>query len=408
MKKHIVVHILMFPPDQVSTAYLYGDIVQEFVNRGFKVTVVTTTPHYNYEGSIENDLGGSLLWKKTNYYGAEVFHFPHTSSKSFLLRAFNIFFFHIASFIKILFLRKIDVILTPSPPITAGLLSGIIAKIKWAKSIYNVQEIYPDVLINHLQLKFGWLISILKKIEILTYRFNDKIVVIDEMFGLKIKDRLPEQKLLIIPNFVDTNLYKPFTGEIRDDYSFDGKYLVGYVGNLGKVQDWDCVLAAAKILEQKSNIHFLLVGGGSEYTKLTNLVKTASNVTILPYQNRNHVPELNQRIDLHFISMAQSSDYDGLPSKVLTILASGKRIIAATANDTPLAHFLNKIGNSIVVDRGSAELFADAILKQSLVQVSNEDAKHTREIIINHYSKEIICGKYVTLVDSLSINNAKN
>ena len=46
-------------------------------------------------------------------------------------------------------MKKPDIILTPSPPLTSGIISILLARIKGSKSIYNVQEIYPDLLINH-------------------------------------------------------------------------------------------------------------------------------------------------------------------------------------------------------------------------------------------------------------------
>lgn len=391
----------MFPPDQVSTAYLYGDIVQAFLNANFKVSVFTTTPHYNYEGKFKSNSGFSFFWKKSNYFGAEVHHFPHTKSKRFFMRGLNILCFHLAFFFKVLFLKNVDVFITPSPPITSGLLSGLMSKLKGVKSIYNVQEIYPDVLINHLEIKNNFLISVLKKVEKLTYTLNDKVVAIDELFADKIKERLPQHKLSVIPNFVDTDLYSPFNGVIRKEYNFQGKFLVGYVGNLGQVQDWNCVLEAAQLLSSYNDIHFLFVGGGSEFTFLQQKSNYLDNVTVLPYQRREDIPELNQRIDLHFISMASSSDYDGLPSKVFGILSSGKTLLAATASDSPLANFLSKSENSRVIKRGDAKAFAKMILSCWKNPASQEEKELARQFIIHNYSKNIICDKYISLINSI-------
>ncbi len=139
VKKHILIHTLIFPPDQVSTSYLYGDLVQAFVKSGFKVTVLTTFPHYNFSGDFRNKSRvGGFFWRKTDYFGAKVHHFPQKKSKSSLYRAFYIIAFHLAFFLKALFIKKVDVILTPSPPLTSGFLSGVLGGFKRAKVIYNV------------------------------------------------------------------------------------------------------------------------------------------------------------------------------------------------------------------------------------------------------------------------------
>lgn len=392
----------MFPPDQLSTAYLYGDLVKGFLDKGYRVTVLTTTPHYNFNSKFESDKKYSLIWKKSNYFGSEVYHFPHTKSKNLGKRAINIAFFHLAFIIKSLFVKKPDVILTPSPPITSGFLSGLMGKLRGAKSIYNVQEIYPDILINHLNIRNNFLLGILKGLEKLTYKLNDKVVAIDEHFAHKIKDRLIKTKLEVIPNFIDTDLYSPYKGAIRSDYAFEGKYLVGYVGNLGDVQDWDCVIKAAKLLSDHTSIHFLFVGGGSKYNFLQLKSEELSNITVLPYQHRDNIPELNARIDLHFISMSTSSDYDGLPSKVFAILSSEKTILAATSDDSPLGHLLKKVGNSRVVARGDAKSFSSQILSLKQKPIPLLERAEAREQIVAKYSKKVVCEKYISLVESLN------
>ena len=47
-KKTILIYSLVFSPDGVSTAHLYNDLVLGFKKKkGYKVTVLTSTPHYN-------------------------------------------------------------------------------------------------------------------------------------------------------------------------------------------------------------------------------------------------------------------------------------------------------------------------------------------------------------------------
>ena len=46
-KKRILIYSLVFSPDGVSTAYLYNDLVLGFKDKGYDVSVLTSTPHYN-------------------------------------------------------------------------------------------------------------------------------------------------------------------------------------------------------------------------------------------------------------------------------------------------------------------------------------------------------------------------
>ena len=52
-KKRILIYSLVFSPDGVSTAYLYNDLALGFQKRGYEVSVLTTTPHFNLiEGAL--------------------------------------------------------------------------------------------------------------------------------------------------------------------------------------------------------------------------------------------------------------------------------------------------------------------------------------------------------------------
>jgi len=88
---------------------------------------------------------------KAIFRGIKVKHVYQKKYKSTITKVIGFVYWHIVSFLLALFEKKVDLILSPSPPLTIGLLNVIIAKLKGTKVIYNVQEIYPDLLIEE-----GW------------------------------------------------------------------------------------------------------------------------------------------------------------------------------------------------------------------------------------------------------------
>lgn len=172
MSKKILIHSLIFSPDGVSTAYLYKDIALEFIKNGYDVIVLSTTPHYNV---VEEQLAEqSLRWKVWGIYkesflcGMKVIHVPQKKFKNTQLRVLGFIYWHIVSFFIGLFQKNIDVILSPSPPLTIGLINLWLAKLKGCKVVYNVQEIYPDI----LKKKDGLIITLLRKMERYIYMIN--------------------------------------------------------------------------------------------------------------------------------------------------------------------------------------------------------------------------------------------
>ena len=399
--KKLLIHSLTFPPDQVSTAYLYGDIARKFVSEGWEVEVFTTVPHYNYSQNFRVISKRGLFTRTTEYHGIKVRHFYQRKSVPKFARAVLLLSFHFAFTVRAFIGANYSVVLTPSPPLTAGFLSGLAAQIRGAKAVYNIQEIYPDIMLKTGASIPSFVWKLLKWIEKKTYDWSTKVVTIDPVFAEALSNRMPINKLEVIPNFVDVELYRPNPYISNDDLDFDGKFVVAYFGNLGAVQDWGALFKAMDYLSDQSDIMLLLVGGGSEYDRLVRLATARNNITVMPYQARERIPVLMSRSDLHVISMNEASDFDGLPSKVLTILSSGKPILAATSSDTPLARLISKCGNGVRVDRGDSESIAreiDAIYNGHNNALSNIAG---REFVVTNYSKEVITSRYVSLVSKL-------
>ena len=409
--KRVLIHSIVFSPDGVSTAYLYNDIALGLVENGFDVVVLTTTPHYNL---IKSELDKQPLTKKifglfyvSKFKGILVYHIPLKKYKSTLKRITSFFYWHIVSFIFALTFKKINFILSPSPPISIGFISLLIAKIKGAKSVYNVQEIYPDLLINQGILKSKSIINFLKRLEKFIYNKSDAVTTIDDVFYSTIRPRFNNSKKLhIISNFVDTDLYKPLKNIQQLPAIFgkqNSKIKILYAGNIGFFQDWEPVLFAAKELLDE-NIEFWIIGEGVQKQYLEKSIKQQglSNIKIYPYQNRDYMPDINNYADIHFIVVNKQLEQEGFPSKIYTIMACAKPLIVVTGIQTPLYNFLIKKNCAELVYENRNIGFTDAILKLSKDETLRKKlGKNGYNYIVNDYSKKIIVKKYVSLLNSL-------
>jgi len=405
--KNILIHSLVFSPDSVSTAYLYNDLAEGFTQSGYKVRVLTTTPHYNQDNislkaqPLFKECFG--LYYKSNFKGIEVYHIPAKKCKSTLLRILNFIYFHIISIIISFKFRDIDFVLSPSPPLSIGIINIFIAKLNNAKSIYNVQEIYPDFVINQGILKNKLIIYILKKTERFIYNNSSFVTTIDESFATIIKDRVKNtNKIKVIPNFIDSDLYHPLPkiNEWSSKLGNNDRFIVMYAGNIGFAQSWEPLILTAKRLE-KYPIQFYIIGEGACKNDLENeiLTKQLKNITILGYQNRSLMPYINAFADIHFISMNPNMENEGFPSKVYAIMSSGKPLIASTGLDTPLGKFVKKAGSGIVVDGSNEFEFDNAILKYYYSKELLENhSKIAREFVFNQFGKEHVVKSYLNLM----------
>lgn len=408
-KKKILIHSLIFSPDGVSTAYLYNDIALRFQKEGYEVVVLTTTPHYNIvEEQVKKQPLTWKIWgicKESNFHDIKVYHVPQKKFKSTLLRLIGFVYWHIVSFFVGLSIKNVDVILSPSPPLTIGRLNQWIAILKGCKVIYNVQEIYPDILGKDKGLVF----NVLSRMEHKVYNGSNAVTTIDRVFYDTIVNRFVDKsKLHIIPNFVDTELYRSgVSTEELDENLFpktDSIKLL-YAGNIGFAQDWEPLI---KLAEKTSdmNVEYFVIGEGvmKQYVEDKKTELNLEKLHVLPYQPRHLMPAILAYSDLQFIFMTPEMEGMGFPSKVYTIMACGRPLMVCSGKNTPIVNFLDPIGCAKLMTTHDLEEKTDqmaAWLSTMTREQLREMGLRGEKVILEGYTKEIVTKQYVDLVDSL-------
>ena len=413
--KRVLIHTLIFSPDGVSTAYLYNDIALRLQERGYDVVVLTTTPHFNIvpEQVAQQPMRWKVwgLCKVSKYHGMTVLHVPQKKFKSTLLRLLGFVYWHIVSFFVGLTIKHVDLILSPSPPLTVGWMNLGLAKLKGCKVIYNVQEIYPDI----LKLKGGLTLRFLRWMEHKVYNGSDAVTTIDKVFYDTIVPRFRDRsKLHIIPNFVDTGLYRALNS-LQVDSLLDSSLFpqtdsikLLYAGNIGHAQSWEPLIALAEHT-QDLNVEYIVIGEGARSGYLVDEKEklNLTNLRILPYQPRQLMPAILSYSDVSFIFMAPEMDGDGFPSKVYTIMACERPMLILSGENTPIVNFLDGKGCAKLVtekDFGrKVDIMVDWLKNVTKDELREMGRKGLAEIQAK-YTKEKVTNMYVDLVDELVQN----
>lgn len=408
-KKKILIHSLIFSPDGVSTAYLYNDIALAFQKRGFEVVVLSTTPHFNVveEQLAEQPMKWGVwgLYKKSLFHGIPVHHVPQKKFKSTLLRLIGFVYWHIVSLFVGLTIKNVDVILSPSPPLTIGLLNLWLGKLKGAKVVYNVQEIYPDILGK----KSGMVYNVLSKLEHKVYNSSDAVTTIDQVFHDTIVDRFEDRKKLhIIPNFVDTDLYRTgVSTEALDKSLFPETDSIKmlYAGNIGFAQDWEPLVRLAE-KTRELNVEYFLIGEGvmRKYVEDKKQELGLDKLHVLPYQPRHLMPAILAYSDVQYIFMTPKMEGMGFPSKVYTIMACGRPLLICSGENTPIVNFLQPVGCAKLVTEHDLEKKTDemaawlgSMSREKLLEMGAKG----EQVILGQYTKEIVANQYADLCEEL-------
>lgn len=407
--KRVLIHTLIFSPDGVSTAYLYNDIALRLQERGYEVVVLTTTPHFNIvPEQVEKQPMRWKVWgfcKVSKFNGMTVLHVPQKKFKSTALRLLGFVYWHIVSFFIGLTIRHVDLILSPSPPLTLGFLNLGLAKLKGCMVVYNVQEIYPDI----LKLKGGITLKFLSWMEKKVYNGSDAVTTIDRVFHDTIVDRFEDKsKLHIIPNFVDTDLYHEveWEGKLNDKlFPKNDSIKLLYAGNIGHAQSWEPLIALAERTKDL-NVEYVVIGEGAKrgYVEEEIIKKGLKKLHLLPYQPRELMPAILSYSDASFIFMAPEMDGDGFPSKVYTIMACERPMLILSGENTPIVNFLKDKDCAKLITEKDFDKKVDEMVEW-LRNTSKDDlqrmGKNGLAEIRAKYTKEIVTGMYADLVKEL-------
>jgi glycosyltransferase involved in cell wall biosynthesis len=406
----VLIHSLIFSPDGVSTAYLYTDLAIELKKLGHEVTVLTTTPHFNVDCEQQKKQPLTrksrwLFWSERD--GIPIWHIsipPKTSDSGARMR--HMLIFHLrALWFGLCRAGKYDVILSPSPPLTIGAVSWLLAKRWRAKPVYNVQELYPDFAINQGVIKNPWVIRILRSLESFVYAKNERVITIGDKFRKAIISRgVPARKVLTIPNFVDVDLYHPMpkNNSFARQHGLVNRFIVMYAGNIGLAQYWDPMLEAAS--RTKAEILYVVIGGGSKKNWLAEEIRgrKLENILLLDYQPREKMAEINASCDVATIIMEPRVEDDGFPSKIYTTMACARPSVICCSENSELVRIVRESKCGIWARPGQTADYVDALLayRNDPNRIAVEGSAG-RAFVQARYSRQVVSRLYHEMIQDL-------
>jgi len=315
---------------------------KELIKRGYKVYIITASYSHllrnpkNLKGNVEteNINGVNYVWIKVRKYNNS---FSVGRLLKWLQFSFKLYHYLKSNFIEKLNISRPNYIITSTPEIFHLIPSRNLAKFYSAKFIYEVRDIWPLSLIEIGNLSpRNPLILLMNFIEKQTYKFADGVISLLPNFEDYIKEnKINISKLEIIPNGISLEELKNIENEdISDLLSFvpKNKFTIAYAGNFGVANALDTLIEAAKLLNDKKNIHFILIGKGPEEKKLKELVKNykLNNISFLPPQPKRKVLKfLKEYVNICYIGLKKKSifKFGVSPNKLFDYMFVEKPII---------------------------------------------------------------------------------
>lgn len=410
----ILIISLVFAPDGVSTATLISELAKSLRGFGHEISVITTVPHYNYDAELraKQPLHRHILglYSRSCYEDIPVWHTAIVSRGERAGRRMlgYLIFNFLTLLIGLFAVGQQDIVLVVSPPLTSGVVGWMLGRIKRAKTIYNVQELYPDTFIEVGSMRRDSITArILYAVENFVYRSFDALTPISDVFAETIRQKgTAAAKIHVIPNFADTDAIQPQAKEnpFAQDHGLTNDFVILYAGNIGMTQSFDTLLDVAHRMSGEKGIRFVIVGDGVRRKYVEEMVSASglSNVMLLPYQPSSVVPYLYASADIGLVPLMAGTAKTTLPSKLYTIMASGRAVLAAVDADSDIVQVVKEADAGLTAAPDNADSLEGAI-RQAYAEREKVRTwgNNGRQYVDAHFSRDAIARRYDQLFRQL-------
>lgn len=375
-----------FAPDTAPTGTVLTTIVEGLADLGHQIHVVTSLPWYR-EHAIEPGWGGKLVRHEDTAWGriTRLHPFP-TDKRNIPARALAFGGFTVESAVAAALSRhRPDAVLAMSPPLTLGLAGAAVARLRRAPFVFNIQDVFPDAAVETGALTNPGVIAAAEVLERVSYQAADAVTVLSDDLRANVVAKLrghrrgEPEKVRVIPNFVDVEriMPGPTDGTYRRELGLVGKTVVLYAGNVGFSQSLDLLLEAARRNAHRDDLVFLVNGSGSARADLEARAAGLPNVRFGDFQPAERLPDVLATGDIHVVPLKRSLARASVPSKLYSILAAGRPVLAAVDEGTEVATTVTAAGAGVAVPPEDPDAF-DAGLQQLLADPAEARAMGAR------------------------------
>jgi len=399
----LILH-MRYHPDLTGTAPLVTDLAMKLAAMGDEVTVITSMPHYGRKQIASKYRGRAIHREKIS--GVDVrrtFVYVPPNHKG-LYRGINYLSYTFMSIVSGILVEGVDAILCVNPPITIGFSGWILSLSQRIPVVLNIQDVWPDCIAIIGQLRSRLLYRLFKHLEKFLYERAAKVTVLSEGMRQNLEDKgVKNTKIAVIPNWADLDAVVPMAKNngFRTMHGLDGRFVAMFAGNIGFISVLDTVLDAARIVKDRSDIQFLIVGEGNAKAAL---VKKANelvlpNVRFMPTQAAAVLPEMLAAADVSLVTLDRRLGQLNVPSKTYNIMASGRPVLASVPADSEIARLVKEATCGVTVPPEDPPVLAEAIVKmQDDPNKLERLGKNGRRYVEKHYAKDKVILQYRELL----------
>ncbi|MFA5204774.1 MAG: glycosyltransferase [Lentisphaeria bacterium] len=388
-----------YPPEIGAPQARLSQTARRLRRAGYEVTVLTAMPNYPL-GHYYPGYGG--WFRREQRDGIEVLRVPiyPTKKVQMMPRLSNYFSFIITSvFWGVLKLPRAGYLMVESPPLFSGVAGLLLARIKGARLIFNVSDLWPDSPVRLGVLHPGPTLAAARWLERLFYRCSWLVTVQSGETLADIRQRFPTVQLHHLSNGVDTRVFSPARRTVVARSRLAGSdpdaVVAIYTGLHGLAQGLDQLLLAAAHLRDLARFRLVFVGDGPEKEKLVAMKQHLGleNVWFFDPVPQGEVPALTASADIAVIPLRIRLP-GAVPSKLYEAMACGLPTLVVAQGEP--AQIVEEMQCGVAVASGDGaglesalrRLVADRALRAAL-------GANGRRAVDIHFNRDTIVGQFI-------------
>ena len=364
-----------FNPDHSATSQILTDLCFALAARGHEVHVVTSRLRYD-------DPSASLAGEESAS-GVRV-HRVWTSRfgrGALAGRAIDYLTFYLSALWRLVRLAdRSTILVAKTDPPMISVVVALAARATGARLVNWTQDLFPETAVA---LGMRVMRPALARSLAALRDWSFARAALNVAIGARMREKLlacglADSNVVVIHNWADGEaiVSQPGVGggtgarhddteanPLRREWGLEGKFVVGYSGNLGRVHEFATVLDAAGQLADREDVVFLFIGGGHQLGTLKGEAgrRGLTNLQFRPYQPRERLAQSLGACDAHLVTLRPELEGLVLPSKFYGIIAAGRPVLFVGAADGEIARLVDEGQCGQALQVGDAQALAQCI-----------------------------------------------
>jgi putative colanic acid biosynthesis glycosyltransferase WcaI len=282
-------------------------------------------------------------------------------------RYLNYLTFTLMSFLGLVRVGKADCLFVESPPLSLSVPGFFYSRLWNVPFVFYIADLWPDAVRDNLELnKEGVALKFARALERWSYRKADYVCAVTEGILSELRSRrVPQRKLLFLPNGVDLDQFAPMAPDLalKRELGLQGKEIILYAGTHGYAHGLERILRAARVLQgRRPQCHFVFVGDGSAKPAMVREAKDLGlrNVSFLDPVSPERVRSLFSIALCGIVSLNESlTSQHTRPVKSLAAMSCGRPVVYIGPGEG--GRLVKNANAGLVLEQGDSDAVAEAI-----------------------------------------------